>query len=217
MLLDRYGRHQNLRSSRHINAFHGGSARPHFRTSPTEDTAPTDQSIGHEEDNHYVAPRLSQFCDTGEKGTINIEQHLNSIPLHSICKTFYETMLVARTLGVHFLWIDSLCIIQNDEEDWAREASKMAEAYQNAWLNIAATGAIDGTQGLFLDRMGVERLQTPHGEAVFQPAVDHPAFENDGAWDDKGTALLLLLKRGWVLQEQFFSTRVLHFTQQELL
>lgn len=149
------------------------------------------------------------------------KQHLESIPSHKMSRTFRDTILVARTLGVHYLWIDSLCIVQDDEKDWAREASEMGKIYKNAWLTIAATGAIDGAQGLFLDRPGIGKIQVSHEKAgsttvVVRPVVDHSAFANETGGGEKDTTLLPLLKRGWVLQEQLLSTRVLHFTQQEL-
>lgn len=149
----------------------------------------------------------------------NYRRHLASIPLQKISKTFHDTILVARTLGVHFIWIDSLRIIQDNHDDWAREASQMAGVYKNAWLTIAATGAVDGTRGLLIDRPGVEKAQAPRGEisVVFRRAIDHSAFENRNSWQDEDTTLLPLLERGWVLQEQLLSTRILHFTQQELL
>jgi hypothetical protein len=53
-------------------------------------------------------------------------------------------------LDICYLWVDSLCIIQDDKDDFYREPRLMASVYENSYLTIAATGARDGTDGLFL-------------------------------------------------------------------
>lgn len=146
----------------------------------------------------------------------NYKDHLSSIPWDFLPRTFQDAILVARALGVRFIWIDSLCITQDDGEDWAREASMMAGIYENAWLTIAATAAVDGRQGLFTDRIGDEKAQIAHcgSPVLLRPVVDHSEFI---AYTEKPSRSLPLLWRGWGLQEQILSTRVLHFTPEELL
>ncbi|ROW00770.1 hypothetical protein VMCG_06567 [Cytospora schulzeri] len=146
----------------------------------------------------------------------NYEKHFSSISWDALPKTFQDAIIVARALGVHFVWIDSLCIIQDDGEDWAREASKMADIYENAWLTIAATAAVDGRQGLFKNRMNEGKAQISHrGLLIYlRPVVDHLEFI---AYTENISRSLPLLWRGWALQEQILSSRVLHFTQEELL
>ena len=53
---------------------------------------------------------------------------------------------------VRWLWIDSLCIIQDSRDDWQREAPMMCDVYQNALLNISADHAVDARGGCFRDR-----------------------------------------------------------------
>ncbi|TVY15628.1 hypothetical protein LARI1_G006275 [Lachnellula arida] len=60
--------------------------------------------------------------------------------------TFRDAISLARALGIQFLWIDSLCIIQDDKRDWEREAACMAKIYSNSYINIAATGASDSLE-----------------------------------------------------------------------
>jgi hypothetical protein len=57
-------------------------------------------------------------------------------------KTFQDAIVVTRMLGVQYLCIDSLCILQGDVEDWEREGSRMADIYQNSYLNHC--GSIPG-------------------------------------------------------------------------
>lgn len=63
------------------------------------------------------------------------------------------SLLYSMLIGlVRWLWIDSLCIIQDSPEDWRHEAPTMCDVYQNAFLNISADHAIDARGGLFRDR-----------------------------------------------------------------
>jgi hypothetical protein len=65
-------------------------------------------------------------------------------------RTFQDAVLVTRRLGVKYLWIDSLCIIQDDVEDWQTESGKMADIYSDAYLVIGANRSADCNGG-FLD------------------------------------------------------------------
>ncbi|KAG6992333.1 Pre-mRNA-splicing factor rse1 [Fusarium oxysporum f. sp. conglutinans] len=67
-------------------------------------------------------------------------------------KTFQDAIIVCRKLNIKYLWIESLCIIQDDEHDWAVESPKMCDVYQNAYLTIAAAAAHNSSEGLFHPR-----------------------------------------------------------------
>ncbi|EXK30603.1 hypothetical protein FOMG_13387 [Fusarium oxysporum f. sp. melonis 26406] len=71
-------------------------------------------------------------------------------------------MTATRNLGFRYLWIDSVCIVQDDEEDWAREATLMYKVYANAECNLAAAASRDSSGGLFFKRTGL------HGQCVAQ-------------------------------------------------
>jgi len=74
------------------------------------------------------------------------------IEIVELPKTFRDAIEVVRHLNLQYIWIDSLCIIQDSKEDWAQEAALMHQVYSNAIVNIAADDAKDGTEGLFRDR-----------------------------------------------------------------
>ncbi|KAJ3566185.1 hypothetical protein NPX13_g7233 [Xylaria arbuscula] len=139
------------------------------------------------------------------------------------CETPVATTLfthayeLSAKLGVKYVWIDSLCIIQDDAEDWKRESAKMADYYQHAWLTVAATRTRnDG--GLFGDfetkdlarvtrlpyrdgdgsQKGYFYLQCPGGRAISRD------YKNAVGRSD-------LLRRGWVYQEWLLSRRILAF------
>jgi hypothetical protein len=71
------------------------------------------------------------------------------IDIARLPRTFREAMLITHALGICYIWIDSLCIIQNSKDDWRQEAARMADVYRGAICTFAATGAWDGSEGLF--------------------------------------------------------------------
>ncbi|KFA49859.1 hypothetical protein S40293_01328 [Stachybotrys chartarum IBT 40293] len=135
-------------------------------------------------------------------------------------RSFQDAIWLANQLGIHYLWIDSLCILQDDVEDWARKSAHMGEIYQNATITIAATQANDSSKG-FLDKT-LERIYTPtpisvggiHGQAFLFPIP--LKFAGDPArlaeMEDEPLAT-----RGWALQERYMARRTIHFTQDQVL
>jgi hypothetical protein len=78
-----------------------------------------------------------------------LEQRKQGIPLMSLPKTMYEAVITTRKLGLDYLWIDSLCIVQDSTEDWAQESANMAAVYSGATVVIAAEAAQSSTDGCF--------------------------------------------------------------------
>lgn len=78
-----------------------------------------------------------------------IQERRHDIPWFSLPRTFQDAIVITRRLGVQYIWIDSLCIVQDDGDDWRKEASKICDVYQNAWLNLAATKSFTCHDGLF--------------------------------------------------------------------
>lgn len=72
-----------------------------------------------------------------------IEQRRRNIPFSELPRTFQDAVQITRALGLRYLWIDSLCIIQDDKDDWQFESAKMAEIYLGSCLTIAATASVD--------------------------------------------------------------------------
>ena len=96
----------------------------------------------------------------------NVDQFKkDGIPWDSIPKTFQDAISVTGSLGVSYIWIDSLCIVQDDAEEWNIESANMADIYMGACLTIGATGAVDSSGGLFFD------TPTKHYSHKLIPAV----------------------------------------------
>ena len=79
---------------------------------------------------------------------------------------FYDATVITRKLGYGYLWIDSLCIIQDSADDWEAEGQNMGNIYMNASLTIAAAGAKDSDGGMLRDDYRVEDM----GAQLGQPA-----------------------------------------------
>ncbi|KAL9088305.1 MAG: hypothetical protein Q9165_006230 [Trypethelium subeluteriae] len=147
----------------------------------------------------------------------NLAKHIKGIELSELSKTFKDAIVVARRLKIRYLWIDSLCIIQNDELDWQREAATMCDVYSNAYLTIAATGAKDGLSGCFIDvEPEVHGYQVPSLDepVVFRRAPIHEMYLGkppDTYRLGYLTEHLPLFRRAWVYQERILSPRVIHF------
>ena len=79
--------------------------------------------------------------------------HQRGIPLDALSATLTQAISVSSELGFRHVWIDALCIIQDDPEDWAREAAKMCDVYSDATLTILASGSRSSSEGIFRHQM----------------------------------------------------------------
>jgi hypothetical protein len=147
----------------------------------------------------------------------NYTQLKEGVALQQLPRTFVDAIYIARNLDVRYLWIDSLCIIQDSEEDWLDESAKMRYVYSGAEFNIAATGAADSSEGLFLER----NLGTLHRTDVTLhwggcPTREYSVVVGEHLWKEKFEQLPLN-RRAWVVQERSLAVRVLHFTKDQLI
>lgn len=162
----------------------------------------------------------------------NISALKERIALNDLPKTFQQATIFTRKLGVRWLWIDSLCIIQDDDLDWKASAGKMADVYSYGFLTIAASKAENSADGLFTTKPGPAALicQASRGTEVYnifvQKALQVP---HESEWEIKRmqrhkmidpvydfNPLFPLLTRGWTFQERMLSPSVLHFGTGEL-
>jgi hypothetical protein len=68
-----------------------------------------------------------------------LKQRKEGLEWDSMPATFQDAIRVTRQLGIRYLWLDSLCIIQNDITGWESGAARMADIYEDAQLVIAAS------------------------------------------------------------------------------
>lgn len=89
----------------------------------------------------------------------NFDTLQESIPVHLLSKTFQDAIFLTQKFGFQYLWIDSLCIVQDDANDWRHESSLMTSVYGGSALNRAASHARDGRVGCFVDRSPMDITQ----------------------------------------------------------
>ncbi|KAK0653113.1 heterokaryon incompatibility protein-domain-containing protein [Cercophora newfieldiana] len=142
--------------------------------------------------------------------TTNLETFRCGLPTHELPKTFLDAIHIAQSLGFRYLWIDSLCILQDSIEDWDTESSLMTKVYGRSSLNIAATSAANGSVGCFFERNRDWRCQisTSNQDAWWD-------ISKRLVWDEPGQ-LNELARRAWVVQERYLSRRTLHFDDQQV-
>ncbi|KAJ8489943.1 hypothetical protein ONZ51_g2648 [Trametes cubensis] len=158
-------------------------------------------------------------------------------------QTIHDAIHVTRTLGVNFLWIDGLCIIQDSEGDKHHELERMRDVYRHAFLTIDAGSAASVSAGFLEDRQihpqGATVLpfvcpRLPGGRVdcltrdvqvgmvywVHLPRLGHCPMsyftESDSLCPSDGKPTTHTAQRGWCLQERLLSTRSLIFTTQTL-
>lgn len=133
-----------------------------------------------------------------------LRERQRNIEYNSLPKTLREAILVTRELGVPFIWVDCLCIIQGDAEDWEKESASMCQVYAQAVVTIAA-GVSNYCDGGFLQpKCGWFQYKfVPEGELREEKAFRslEPNMQRNA-----------LSQRGWTLQERELSTRIIHFT-----
>lgn len=81
-----------------------------------------------------------------------IREFKNAIVVRELPQTLRDAILVTRKLGIRYLWIDALCIIQDSDSDKARELTQMPSIYKNALLTVSAAIAEDCEKGFLHDR-----------------------------------------------------------------
>ena len=137
--------------------------------------------------------RLDDFCSL--------------ISFLSLPQNFKDAVLLTRMLNVRYLWIDSLCIVQDNIHDWEVESARMASYYQHSYLTIAAAASSHCHGGFIKDlepslyspyavgsyTNGVARMRTATADENLR--LRHDLTENP------------FLQRAWVLQEQILSPR----------
>lgn len=150
----------------------------------------------------------------------NAERHRSpGIDADALPRTFREAIDFTRKLGLRYIWIDSLCIIQDDTKDWQQESSRMAEIYQGAYLVLSASQASSAHDGLYSDTAS-SPLYEPHivtleaGQVAFRRAYAHMPSPIQNQLQQ--TPDLPTLTRGWIYQERLLAARVLHFGPHEL-
>lgn len=150
--------------------------------------------------------------------TKNIGIHMDTIPTSSLPPTFRQAVQITRALDVRYLWIDSLCIIQDSREDWEKESMTMGEVYGRSYLTIAARGARNAQDGCFIPRTMSDTSICPlYYSSKSDPSIPRGLiYIIDPAFPIEQPNQSPLDTRGWVLQEKILSPRIIHYGAQQV-
>ncbi|KAI1443507.1 heterokaryon incompatibility protein-domain-containing protein [Annulohypoxylon stygium] len=158
----------------------------------------------------------------------NMPRYRGGVLISELPTTFRDAITITRRLGVRYLWIDSLCIIQegDDGHDWVREGSLMAQVYSNCLMNVSADWG-SGEDGLFFSRNPRSfrkfelELRITVGEQKRNRkrlrTTDHAMYTHVPIYNLEEIEISPLAGRGWVFQERILSPIVLHFGSKEVV
>lgn len=153
---------------------------------------------------------------TTTSGTL--KQRLQQIPMAILPKTFQDAIAFTRGLGLSYIWIDSLCIIQDLTSDWKNEAAQMAGIYKNSYVTIAAESSRNSHEGMFGERiLAFQPIEVPfYSKARAIRAIVHIRQALDD-WETcvNGTKSALR-SRAWVLQESLLAPRTIRVSSQQM-
>ncbi|KAH6615180.1 heterokaryon incompatibility protein-domain-containing protein [Boeremia exigua] len=170
----------------------------------------------------------------------NLEQRKIRMHLEEFPKTFREAITICRQLMIPYLWIDSICIVQDSLEDWETQSSKMHSIYHDSTITLAALDATNSSEGLFLPKrpfIDVFPLAYPFGGDIGQayvgvptwnkfthcplPTYDKLQFHTQILQNLFGNIAYiksgLLDTRAWAMQEMRLSRRLLYFFHGEVM
>jgi len=154
----------------------------------------------------------------------NLEAHRTCIAasVDQLPRSFRDAVVVARGIGVKYLWIDSLCIVQDDTQDWEHEAKRMEQVFSAAYCTIGASSAHSSAEGFLAPRQ-------PRPCVRLRVQVSSEKDTDDGA--QRNTQLYIctaiddfsrdvedshLSRRGWALQERALSRRSIFYTSTQV-
>ncbi|KAI2468927.1 heterokaryon incompatibility protein-domain-containing protein [Annulohypoxylon bovei var. microspora] len=135
-------------------------------------------------------------------------------------KTFQDFIRLSRFLHNEYVWIDSLCIIQDSLDDWIQESKTMADVYLHSKCNIAATGSQGPSDGCFYPReltlVSPLEILLRTTKAEDNRFVKRYLFFDDRIWH-RNVENGPLNRRSWVLQERILAPRQIHCGREQLL
>jgi hypothetical protein len=156
-----------------------------------------------------------------------LAERMRGIKWKELPMTFQDAISITRGLGIRYLWIDSLCIIQRNKRDWEQQSAVMADIYARSYLNLATTRSSSGLEGC----LGRRWTSREHEVRSFQVPIkgtdrniyvrttlgsSHDAMQTP-RWIQDHKESAPLLQRAWVYQERTLSPRTVHMHSSEMI
>lgn len=153
----------------------------------------------------------------------NISSHqADGIKLEDLPRTISDAIIITRKLGFRYLWVDALCIVQDDLDDWKREGMRMGLTYREAFVTIVAAGSDSSTGGILIER----GIASPEVTIIYQPEprgkqsntqqkrANRPRTMHISPYQHNFVTDVVRSAwntRGWTLQERNLSRRLVIF------
>jgi len=150
-----------------------------------------------------------------------LSARMNGLSWEEIPVTFRDAFLVCKCLDIEYIWIDSLCIIQGDEEGWDHEAAIMGDIYRQAYVTIVAASSKSTNDGFLRRYLPARPVSLPfrchsHPEISGEYFVSFTGFDGylaEFASDVEGSTWN---ERGWTYQERLLSRRIIFFGEHQI-
>lgn len=154
---------------------------------------------------------LSHCWGTGDRLTLTkdrLSAFKDAIPFSQLPKTFQDAIHLTALLGVRYIWIDALCILQDDKEDWRKESALMGSIFENALFSLSALSAEDSHAGILQQRTTLEARTeidgTRLGVRTRLPSLSEALTTSK------------LESRAWCFQERLLARAILHVGPEQL-
>ncbi|KXT08751.1 hypothetical protein AC579_6427 [Pseudocercospora musae] len=208
---------------------YGGSQRPTRLIDLSRGLSDLRLVAGNEADGAYVA--LSYVWGSKKPTWKTIRDDLDrralGFDMKELPQTLCDAIKVTQALGLEFCWIDALCIVQNDAEEWERESVKMDVIYSSAAVTLMASASNGSTEGLFNETSSTCDGFESHGVMMQSELSDGQCSTlllsrppQHGSWLEMAlsaeTTETTLFERGWCFQEWMLSPRKLYFGSSQL-
>ncbi len=160
-----------------------------------------------------VSHRWDSSTKATETTRTNISDAYQKILLDTYPRHFKEIFSLGRRLGFKYMWIDSLCIVQDSREDWSKQATLMRQIYSNGALNFALLESFSHQKPTGQANANAEVLGC--NLTILDPSESSRDLI---CWKPENFDYVLqrsrLYSRGWTFQERLLSSRTVHFGKQ---
>jgi hypothetical protein len=152
--------------------------------------------------------------------TANLSERMRCLRWDCLPYVFKDAIILTRAVGIKYIWIDAICILQDDPADMSRQLGLMDRIYHEAFLVISADSATSANDRLFQERRGSLHLRTKSripsikdSEVLLYEGINHGFLAGRGIADYGWP----LATRAWTLQERFLASRIIHISADELV
>ncbi|KAK3352525.1 heterokaryon incompatibility protein-domain-containing protein [Lasiosphaeria hispida] len=139
-------------------------------------------------------------------GAIQSQEVWDALP-----RTISDSIILLSRLGFSYLWVDSLCLLQNDPEDLSQGVNVMDQIYEKATLTIVAASGHDANAGLPGVRIGSREAKKPFSREVLPGLSLGTYFGPDHLLSGS-----VYETRAWTFQEHVLSRRILYFVDKKI-